>query len=96
MLASLYRSRGRYDEAQPLFAECLRVMRESKSMGDKHPKTLLMMFNYVGLLMGLRQWDKAQKLAEECVRGNVARFGASHKETQEANNLLERVRRKEP
>ena len=30
--------------------------------------------------------------AEECVRGNVARFGANHSETKYAEKLLERTK----
>ena len=35
---------------------------------------------------------KAELLAEECVRGNVFRFGANHSKTKDAEALLERAK----
>ena len=70
-----------------MYAESLRVSRET--LGDTHPKSLIMMYNYTALLMRLGQWERAEKLAEECVRSNVARFGPDHSETKDAEELLE-------
>jgi len=37
-LAALYQSQGKYDEAEPLYVECLKLRREV--LGDNHPDTL--------------------------------------------------------
>jgi len=39
-LAVLYQSQGKYDEAEPLYVECLRIRREV--LGDNHPDTLIL------------------------------------------------------
>ena len=49
------------------------------------------MYNYLDLLIRLDQWERAQLLAEECARGNVARFGPVHSETKDEEELFVRA-----
>ena len=48
-LANLYRSLGRYDEAEPLFLEMLET--EKRVLGDDHPYTLSTMHTLARLLL---------------------------------------------
>jgi len=57
-LAELYQSQGKYDEAEPLYVECLRMQREV--LGDNHPDKLISMNNLAGFC------QSQQKFIETC------------------------------
>ncbi|NJM99279.1 MAG: tetratricopeptide repeat protein, partial [Phormidesmis sp. RL_2_1] len=46
-LAELYRSQGRYGEAEPLFVEALAIRKTE--LGDRHPDTATSLNNLAGL-----------------------------------------------
>jgi len=65
-LAGLYESQGKYDEAEPLYVECLRMRREV--LGDNHPDTLSSMNNLAVLYKSQGKYDEAEPLYVECLR----------------------------
>ena len=60
-------------------------------LGDRHPQTLISMYNNMTFLVQLNQLERAEELVQECVEVNVVCFCAEHCETKEAKQLLEEV-----
>ncbi len=52
-LAALYRSQGRYTEAEPLYLEAINIA--TQVLGDNHPDSQTIMENYKTMLSQLRQ-----------------------------------------
>jgi tetratricopeptide (TPR) repeat protein len=59
-LAYLYHSQGRYDEAEPLYVECLELRKAI--LGASHPYTLASMNNLVNLYISQGKHDQAEKI----------------------------------
>ena len=58
------------------------ISSESKDAEGQALNQLITMQHLAALLIRLGQPERAKQLAEECVRGNVARFGPDHSETR--------------
>jgi len=61
-LAALYKSQGKYDEAEPLYVECLATSKQV--LGDRHPSTLTFMNNLAGLYERQERQEEARLLKE--------------------------------
>ena len=59
-LASLYYSQGKYDEAEPLYVECLALRKAI--LGTSHPYTLTSMNNLAGLYDSQGKYDQAKEI----------------------------------
>ena len=59
-LAGLYKSQGKYDEAEPLYVDCLDKTRTA--LGDRHPSTLTSMNNLAGLYKRQGRYVEAHRL----------------------------------
>jgi tetratricopeptide (TPR) repeat protein len=62
-LAELYRTQGKYAEAEPLYQRSFDIMR--RRFGLKHRQTRTVLNNYVIMLEKLGQKDKARRISEE-------------------------------
>ena len=63
----LLKEQGKYDEAEPLYREALKVRRET--LGDRHPDTLISINNFGGLLKNQGKYDEAEPLFREALTG---------------------------
>jgi len=76
---------GNLREAEPLFAEVLRLQREV--LGAKHPNTLASLNNYADVLKSLGRAKEAEPLLAEALRLRREVLGAKHPDTlQNLNN----------
>lgn len=75
-LAGLLASQGRFAEADPLFAEALRMHREQ--LGADHPDTLASMSSFARVLQRQGKVDEAESLFQEALNGCVRVLGRTH------------------
>ena len=68
---------GKYDEAQPLYEECLDT--QSRVLGGDHPDTLTTIFNLSVFHMEQGRLDEALELALRYKEGCESVFGVDHK-----------------
>ncbi len=59
-LAALYRTQGKYAEAEPLYKRALFVL--TKALGPDHPNVALMLENYAASLRKMNRGDEAETL----------------------------------
>ena len=59
-LALLYENQGKYDEAEPVYVECLALRKAI--LGTSHPDTLNSMNNLAGLYESQGKYDQARKI----------------------------------
>ena len=59
----MYESQGRYDEAEPLYVECLQ--KKKVVLGENHPSTLSSINNLAGLYESQGRYDEAEPLYVE-------------------------------
>jgi tetratricopeptide (TPR) repeat protein len=86
-LAELYRSQGKYTEAEPLSMKCLEVMTEV--LGEDHPDTLTLMNNLAVLYHSQGKYAEAEPLYVKCVEVTTAVLGNKHPNTLALMNNLE-------
>ena len=56
----LYKSQGKYDQAEPLYVECLALRKAV--LGTSHPDTLNSMNGLAGLYESQGKYDEAEKI----------------------------------
>ena len=78
-LGRLYEDQGKYDEALPLYEECLQVSKEV--LGDRHPNTLGSINNLAMLYKSQGEYSKALPLYEECLQVSKEVLGDRHPDT---------------
>ena len=59
-LAVLYRTQGRYAEAEPLYKRALAI--REKTLGPEHPNVAQSLENYAALLRNMNREDEAAKM----------------------------------
>ena len=79
-------AQGRYDEAEPLYREALKVAREA--LGYRHQNTLTSSNNLGGLLQGKGDLTAAEPLRREALEGRRETLGSRHPETLDSINNL--------
>ncbi len=77
---------GKFDDAAVAWTETLEGYRAA--LGSDHPSTLVALHNLARLQRVREQFPQASELALESHARNLARFGPTHRETQDAVNLL--------
>src|SRR5262249_50140365 len=85
-LATVYLSRGRLAEAEPLFTKTLNNARET--FGPTHPHTAITAFNLALVLQGGKRFDEAEPLYRDALAGCRASLGTKHAETYRVMNRL--------
>ena len=78
-LAKLYKGQGKYDQAEPLYVECLAAQKEV--VGDRHPSTLATLNNLAGLYESRGKYDQAEPLYVECLAISKEILGEGHPNT---------------
>jgi tetratricopeptide (TPR) repeat protein len=59
-LTELYRSQGKYEQAEPLYQRALVLLEEW--LGGRHPTTLIVRSNYAGLLRDVGRAAEAEQV----------------------------------
>ncbi|OCL04768.1 hypothetical protein AOQ84DRAFT_300209, partial [Glonium stellatum] len=85
-LASTYRKKGRWDEAEELQAKELKIC--SRVLGPEHPDTLTSMANLAFIWKGQDRAMEAISLMKECVQRQQRVLGASHPYTISCSGTL--------
>ena len=79
-LASLFKNKGDYDRAQPLFEECL--AKYKRVLGEDHPDTLSSLNNLANLFKNKGDYDRALPMYEECLAKSKRVLGEDHPDTK--------------
>jgi tetratricopeptide (TPR) repeat protein len=85
-LAELFRNKGEYDRALPLYEECL--AKRKRVLGDNHPDTLISLGNLAFLFKTKGEYDRALPLYEECLAKRKRVLGKDHPDTLISLNSL--------
>jgi len=88
-LAGLYRSQGRYGEAEPLYLEALAIRKAE--LGDRHPDTAGSLFNLAELYHQTKRHHQALPLIQEAIAIYIPALGAEHPNTQAAQSWLQAI-----
>ena len=73
-LANLYSDQGRYEEAEPLYVDALRLHKEK--LGEEHPDTIISMNNLAVLY-------RKQALYVDALRLRKEKLGNEHPDTKQ-------------
>ncbi len=84
--ASLLKSMGRYDEAEPLFRQALEI--DKTTIGETHPDYATRLNNLASLLKNVGRYDEAEPLYRQALEIRKAALGETHPDyAQSLNNL---------
>jgi tetratricopeptide (TPR) repeat protein len=87
--AELFRKKGEYDRALPLYEEC--QAKRKRVLGDDHPSTLVSLNNLAVLFESKGEHDRALPLFEECLRRAEAQRRREAEEKEKANKELNKL-----
>ena len=79
-LASLYRSQGRYGEAEPLYLRALQI--REQQLGADHPDTATSLNNLAGLYQSQGRYGEAEPLYVRSLQINQKVLGDHHPSTK--------------
>ncbi|KAK9384161.1 hypothetical protein V1515DRAFT_589424, partial [Lipomyces mesembrius] len=85
-LASLFNRKGKYETAEPLCKETLRLRK--KVLGEEHPDTLTSMHSLASLFHSQGKYEGAEPLYKETLRLSKKVFGEEHPNTLTSKNNL--------
>ena len=85
-LAELYRSQGRYSEAEPLYQEALRF--KKKQFGQEHPTVLALLNNIAVLYKDWGRYSEAEKFCNQSLQLRKKKLGEKHPDTLTSINNL--------
>ncbi|WP_416666116.1 tetratricopeptide repeat protein [Egbenema bharatensis] len=85
-LANLYRSMGRYSEAEPLFVRSLAIYEQQ--LGADHPHTATSLNNLAGLYRSMGRYSEAEPLFVRSLAIYEQQLGADHPHTATSLNNL--------
>jgi len=85
-LAVLFKSKGEYDRALPLFEKCL--AKRKRVLGEDHPSTLISLNNLAALFESKGKYDRALPLYGECLAKRKRVLGEDHPHTLTSLNNL--------
>jgi tetratricopeptide (TPR) repeat protein len=85
-LAELFRNKGEYDRALPLYEDCL--VKRKRVLGEYHPDTLASLSNLAILFRSKGEYDRALPLYEECLAQKKRVLGDDHPDTLRSLNGL--------
>jgi tetratricopeptide (TPR) repeat protein len=78
-LASTYRLKGQYDDAEELGKQVMETRK--KKLGADHPDTLASMANLASTYRNQGRWDAAEELGVQVMELCKAKLGADHPDT---------------
>jgi tetratricopeptide (TPR) repeat protein len=81
-LAGLYRSQGRYNDAEPLYLQSLDIWK--RQLGDDHPDVATSLNNLALLYESQGKYSEAEDLAQQALVIYQNRLGNEHPNTQNA------------
>jgi len=84
-LADLFKDKGDYESALPLYKECLAKRR--LVLGNDHPDTLTSIFNLATLFKNKRDYYRALPLYEEWLSKRTLALGENHPATRQSNMI---------
>jgi tetratricopeptide (TPR) repeat protein len=79
-LANLYKSQGRYTEAEPLYLEALDLTK--RLLGDNHPDVAQSLNNLAYLYQSQGRYTEAEPLYLEAIKIATQVLGKNHPHTQ--------------
>ena len=82
-----FETTGRYDEAEPLYRQAIKIGK--KTIGEDHPDYATWLNNLAGLLQVTGRYDEAEPLYKEAVRISETALGAEHPQTVMAKENYE-------
>jgi tetratricopeptide (TPR) repeat protein len=85
-LAGIFKDKGDYDRALPMFEECL--AKNKRVLGEDHPNTLASLTCLAILFSSKGDYDRALPMFEECLAKNKRVFGEDHPHTLSSLNHL--------
>jgi tetratricopeptide (TPR) repeat protein len=85
-LAELYRSQGRYAEAEPLYRRALQITEQQ--LGAEHPDTATSLNNLAGLYRSQGRYAEAEPLYRRALQITEQQLGAEHPDTATSLNNL--------
>ena len=78
-LAGLYQSQGRYEEAEPLYLQALKIRR--KLLGEEHPSIATTLNNLAGLYQSQGRYEEAEPLYLQALEISRKLLGEEHPNT---------------
>ena len=88
-LAGLYKSQGRYGEAEPLYLEALAMRKQL--LGEAHPAVASSLFNLGALRYNQGRYSEAQTLLLQAQPIYLTNLGPDHPNTQELQRWIDFV-----
>ncbi len=85
-LGYLYKSQGRYSEAEPLYLQALEIMRSQ--LGTDHPSTATSLNNLAGLYRSQGRYSEAEPLYLQVLEIRRSQLGTDHPDTASSLNNL--------
>jgi Flp pilus assembly protein TadD len=85
-LALLYRSQGRYNDAEPLFLQSLEISK--RKLGTVYPYVISILNNLALLYKSKSQYSKAEALLKECLEIRKCQLGVDHPSVATSLNNL--------
>jgi tetratricopeptide (TPR) repeat protein len=89
-LASLYKSQGKYNQAEPLYQQALALLQ--KLLGDDHPDVAFSLNNLAELYYSQGKYKEAEPLYEQALNIFEQRLGVDHPHTIIVRGNLEHLR----
>jgi tetratricopeptide (TPR) repeat protein len=89
-LAGLYRSQGRYSEAEPLFLQALEICRSQ--LGNDHPHTATSLNNLASLYYSTDRYAESAAYMEQALEVFERQLGADYPNTKTVRQNLEFIR----
>ena len=86
-LALVYYSKGEFEEALPLYDECLE--KRKRVLGDDHPDTLASLNNLANVYYSKGEFEEALPLYEKCLKARKSVLGEKHPATLATLKKLE-------
>ncbi|MEO1387981.1 MAG: tetratricopeptide repeat protein, partial [Cyanobacteria bacterium J06634_6] len=88
--AGLYKSQGRYEQAEPLYIQALDLWR--KLLGEDHPNIAASLNNLAGLYSSQGRYEQAEPLYIQAIAILNNRLGQDHPNTKAGiNNFIQLV-----
>ena len=81
-MAALYESQGRYNEAEPLYLQSLKISK--RQLGTDHPNVASSQHNLAALYKSQGKYSEAEDLAQQALTIYKNRLGNEHPNTQNA------------
>lgn len=85
-LALVYYQQGKFDQAQPLYDDCVMISRTS--YGEDHEKTLTLIDNLASVYHSMGNFDQAERLFRDSYEKRKEKLGENHPDTLISINNL--------